>query len=82
MLDRLFTDHPRSVGETYTQHLESACSFGGRMILAGLACLIHGVFPFLFTRTGSAAIRSLYNDMLTNRSRAKVSSDAEIGAYI
>ena len=82
MLDKLFTDHPRSVGETYVEHLDSAWSFGARMVLAGLACLIHGIFPFLFTRTGSSSIRSLYNDMLTARSRVQASSDAEIGAYI
>jgi hypothetical protein len=82
MLGKLFTDHPRSVGETYAGHLDSSWSFGVRMMLAGLACLIHGIFPFLFTRTGSSAIRSLYNDMLTNRSRVQASSDAEIGAYI
>lgn len=82
MLDKLFTDHPRSVGETYVEHLESSWSFGTRMMLASLACLVHGIFPFLFTRTGSSAIRSLYNDMLTNRSRVQASTDAEIGAYI
>jgi hypothetical protein len=82
MLGRLFADHPRSVGESYLEHLESAWSFGARMTLAGIACLIHGIFPFLFTRTGSSVIRSLYNDMLTNRSLIKAASDAEIGAYI
>jgi hypothetical protein len=82
MLEDLFTDHPRSVGETYFEHMESSWSFGARMMLAAMACLIHGIFPFLFTRTGSSAIRSLYNDMLTNRSRVRAASDAEIGAYI
>ena len=82
MLDRLFTDHPRSVGETYMEHLESAWSFGARLMLAASACVIHGIFPFLFTRTGSSTIRSLYNDMLTSRSRAQASADADIGAYI
>ena len=38
----LFTDHPASVGETYAQHLGSASFFGSRMILAGLACMLHG----------------------------------------
>jgi Family of unknown function (DUF6356) len=82
MLDKLFMDHPRSVGETYVEHLDSAWSFGAHMVLAGFACLIHGIFPFLFKRTGSSAIRSLYNDMLMARSRVQASSDAEIGAYI
>ena len=80
MPEGLFTDHPHSVGETYVEHLESASSFGSRMILAGIACLIHGVFPFIFVRTGSTAVRALHSDMVSKRRR--VSPEPEFGAYI
>jgi hypothetical protein len=36
------------------------------MLLAGIACLVHGVLPFLFVRTGSRAIAEL-NDRLSAR---------------
>lgn len=62
-----FTDHPASVGETYGEHFVMASGFGVRMIGAGLACLIHGVLPFLFVRTGSATINTLHTRMVTNR---------------
>lgn len=62
-----FTDHPASVGESYGEHLVMASGFGFRMILAGLACLIHGLLPFLFVRTGSATINALHTRMVTNR---------------
>jgi hypothetical protein len=65
----LFTSHPRSVGETYGEHLRSATGFGLTMLFAGLACLLHGVFPFLFERTGSNAIGRLYERMVVNRMR-------------
>lgn len=65
----IFTAHPRSVGESYAEHLRSASGFGLTMLGAGLACLLHGVFPFLFERTGSDAIRRLYERMVLNRSR-------------
>ena len=68
-LFHVFTDHPASVNETYGQHLAAASSFGWRMVIAGLACLIHGVLPFLFTSTGSNAIRELHERMVTNRTR-------------
>jgi hypothetical protein len=68
-LKALFTDHPASVGETYGQHMGTAAGFGGRMILAGLACLVHGILPFLFVKTGSAAITELYQRMVTHRDR-------------
>jgi len=69
-VSRLFTDHPASVGETYGEHLLQASSFGTRMILAGLACLVHGLLPFLFVRTGSTAIAALHTRMVAHRRRA------------
>jgi len=65
----LFTDHPASVGESYVQHMGSASAFGGRMILAGLACMLHGLLPFLFVRTGRQAIELLHDRMVVNRHR-------------
>jgi hypothetical protein len=64
-----FTEHPATVGETYGQHFQSALGFSVSMIGAGLACMVHAVFPFLFERTGSAAICSLYERMIAHRSR-------------
>jgi hypothetical protein len=68
-LKRLFTDHPASVGETYGQHLLMAFGFGARMVAAGCACLLHGVFPWLFRTTGSDAIRALHERMVLHRTR-------------
>lgn len=66
-LIRAFTEHPASVGESYTQHLFRAGYFGARMVLAGIACLVHGVLPFLFVRTGSRAIAELNDRMVVSR---------------
>jgi len=55
-----FLDHPRSVGETYGQHLRFAGGVGIEMLAGGLACIAHGLFPFLFVRTGSATIQRLH----------------------
>ncbi len=59
MLKRLFQDHPAGVGESYRQHAGFAFGVGLRMIGAGLACILHGVLPFLFVSTGSRCIREL-----------------------
>lgn len=64
-----FTAHPKEVGETYAQHLGVATGFGVAMIGGGLACLVHGVLPFLFTRTGSSVIGRLHERMVTARRR-------------
>ena len=66
-LIRAFSEHPASVGETYTEHLVKAVCFGTRMALAGIACLVHGVLPFLFVSTGSRAIAELNQRMIANR---------------
>jgi hypothetical protein len=70
MIDRYFREHPRSVDETYFQHLHTASWFAATMTLAGLACFIHALVPHLFQKTGSAAIERLYDRMVTNRRRA------------
>ena len=69
-LIRAFSEHPASVGESYIQHLGQAACFGTRMVAAGIACLVHGLLPFLFVSTGSVAIRELNDRMAVNRRRA------------
>ena len=68
-----FTAHPRDVGESYLEHAAFACRYGVKMTLGGIAALVHGVFPFLFQKTGSRITREL-NDTLeqsTARARAR-----------
>jgi hypothetical protein len=42
------------------------------MILGGFACLIHGLLPFLFVRTGSAQIGTLHERMVASRNRRQM----------
>ena len=77
-VNRLFTEHPESVGETYFQHLVAAGGFGLRMVLGGLACLLHGVLPFLFQRTGSNCVADLHQRMVA-RQRRPQSQVAAVG---
>lgn len=64
---RLFTQHPAEVGETYGEHMANAFRFGARMVVAGCACILHGVFPFLFVKTGSRTVAGLHEAMVTHR---------------
>ena len=81
-LSKLFTDHPATVGETYTQHLVSALSFSANLLFAAVVCLVHALLPFLFKRTGSDRIRFLHDRMVVNRARqpAKSSHDSACAA--
>ena len=69
MFRRMFIEHPQSVGESYAEHFAVASGFGLRMLGGGLACLVHGVLPFLFTSTGSRTVQALHDRMVANRRR-------------
>jgi hypothetical protein len=61
-----FTRHPRSVGESYFEHMRMALSFAGVLALATLACLAHAFLPFVCEKTGSRLVREL-NARLSSR---------------
>ena len=75
-----FTDHPHAVGETYGEHFKVATSFGGAMLLGGLACMVHAVLPFLCTTTGSQTVRRLHDRMVVNRARTSPAEPAAVQA--
>lgn len=60
---RWFVDHPESLDESYFEHQSVAASYGWSLIGAGLACLVHAVFPALCTTTGSQATKRIYARM-------------------
>lgn len=62
-----FTSHPDSVGETYFEHLAASWGFARRMLVAGLAALLHGIFPFLCVSTGSSIVKQLNEKMVVHR---------------
>lgn len=85
MMDRLFLKHPRDAGESYGEHLRVACGFGFRMIGGGLAAVMHGLCPALFTTTGSKTVRSLYAQLAPRAAataEAQKSPDADVAAHI
>ena len=77
MFRQLFTDHPRSVGETYFEHMGMASGFAATLFLAALACAVHALLPFLFEKTGSKMIDALHDSMVRNRRRRAVEGLAE-----
>ena len=71
-----FTAHPREVGETYLEHGRFACRYGAKMILGGIAALLHGLLPFLFQTTGSRITRELNAALEESRARAAARRDS------
>ncbi len=62
-LIKLFSEHPKSIGMSYTQHFLRAMRFAIILAYASAICIIHAVLPFLFEHTASDVISSLYEKM-------------------
>ena len=58
-MTNIYTAHPASVGQTYGEHFAFALAFGARMVLGGLAAIVHAVFPFVFITTASRTVDEL-----------------------
>ena len=64
--DRWFYEHPRSVGESYSEHFSQAWGFGVTLCIAGFACICHAICPRWFVHTASRQVKAL-NDQLQKR---------------
>jgi hypothetical protein len=67
MIKRLFLAHPRSVGESYSEHAATAFRFGVAMVTGGMACMIHALVPALFQRSASDRVKRLYAQMVARQ---------------
>lgn len=70
MLGRLFNEHPRALGMSWAEHGAGAAIIGARMVGAGLACIVHAVFPGLFTETAGRTVKDLYDHMTKRKAGA------------
>lgn len=59
-LNRLMTDHPSSVNESYFEHMRFAAGFGFALLGAAGAAFVHALLPFCFEKTASGKIAVLY----------------------
>ncbi len=67
MIQRLFVDHPRSVGEGYFAHMCASLAVGGRLLAAAAGCVVHAIVPGWCTTTGSTAILKLHGEIYPRR---------------
>ena len=70
MLDRLFVDHPKSLGMSWAEHGAGAVVIGARMVGAGIACIVHAVVPGIFTQTAGKTVLDLHDHMMQRRAGA------------
>ena len=75
-----FTDHPAAVGETYLEHFGVAGRYAGRLFAAGFCAAVHAVFPFLFEKTASNAIKAMYGNMTKRGATQPLAAPAQTAA--
>ena len=69
-----FTHHPHSINESYFEHMSQALYYGFKMIISGVAALIHAVFPFIFEATASNSAREIIRD-IDQRAESDINKD-------
>ncbi len=62
-MEKAFVRHPEETGETYLQHLRFTAKMCLRLIYTGVILIVHGLLPFVFTRTAGLEIERIYRIM-------------------
>jgi len=70
IVDRMFVEHPRSLGMSWASHGVGAVGIGARLIGAGLACMVHALVPGWFTQTAGKTVTRMYDHMERRRAGA------------
>jgi hypothetical protein len=55
--------HLAEAGMDYLAHLGRASRIGGALMVAGMACLVHGILPGLFTTKASSTVIKLHEEI-------------------
>ena len=59
-------EHLNEDNEIHSQHMRIALKIGITMLVRGVFCLIHGLIPGLFKKTGSNQITKMYEIVSRN----------------
>ena len=70
-LERLFIEHPRSLGMTWAGHGIGAVKIGAELIGAGLAALVHAAVPGWFTETAGRTVTRIYDHIQQRKAGAE-----------
>lgn len=74
MTDSFLTRHLRDANEHYFEHLAFTIRVGATLVVIAAVVVVHGVFPFLFTHTGSRMLARLNATMAKRRARCEATA--------
>ena len=67
---RLFVEHPRSLGMTWTSHGIGAVKIGAELVGAGCAAIVHAAVPGWFTDTAGKTVTRIYDHIQARKAGA------------
>lgn len=70
VIDRLFRDHPGSLGMSWGEHAAGAVRIGAELMAAGAACCIHAAIPGVFTQTAGKTVARMHDHMVRRKAGA------------
>jgi hypothetical protein len=70
LVDRLFFEHPRSIGMSWAGHGIGAVKIGVELLGAGCAAIIHAVVPGCFTETAGKTVTRIYDHIQQRKAGA------------
>ena len=70
LVQRLFLDHPRSLGMSWSKHGAGAVAIGITLVGAGAACLVHALVPGWFTQTAGRTVARIYEHIQNRKAGA------------
>jgi len=75
LLDRMFLQHPRSLGMSWASHGAGAVKIGAELIGAGIAAIVHAAVPGWFTETAGRTVTRIYDHIHNRKSAAADPND-------
>jgi Family of unknown function (DUF6356) len=70
IIDRLFLEHPRSLGMSWAGHGIGAVKIGGELLGAAGAAIVHAVVPGWFTDTAGKTVTKIYDHIQARKAGA------------
>ena len=74
---KIFSDHPKSVGETYWQHFIFAFHISLESLKISMLAFVHALFPFLFLVEASNRLEILYKAIQKRRGHEEKSFNCD-----
>lgn len=65
-----FINHPKSINESYFEHLYQAIGISLKLCKTAIIALIHGIFPFICIHSASNNIEDLYKQTKNRRNKS------------